>query len=497
MGKKYVFSIIVFLLVIPVLGADSYTDVTVSEAKTMIDSNPSLVILDVRTQSEYDEGHIRNAKLIPHTELVGRLNELNEADAILVYCRTGVRSSIASQILVDNGFSNVYNMLEGITAWISEGYPIYVKYSSIQEALNNANEGNTIFVSSGVYYEDIVVNKSVSLVGENKYNTIIDGNGTQIIEIRENDTTLAGFTVRNGSTGILLYYSSNSNISNNIIANISMYGISFSDSNNNTVSDNLLLNISQYGLLLSNSRNNLICRNQINQTAGILDESGGNTYIENTIFAHRITYEGPTYEIPMNIWSSNNIIQGNVILNGSRVIISGSKNNVSYNVIMNNEMDGIFIDGESNTIIGNNLTSNENGISLFYSNDNTIVDNNIVNCKQHGMWIYSSFNNIIYNNNLVNNGKQVDVQGSVNSWDDGLGAGNYWSDYEEKYPYATEIDESGIWNTPYVVDANNIDRYPLVIQFIIPEFPSLLILPLFMIATLLAVIAYRRKCSPK
>lgn len=106
--------------------AEGYNDVTVSEARSMIDSNPSLVVLDVRTQSEYDSGHIRNAKLIPVTELEQRLDDLSKTDEILVYCRSGVRSQTASQILVDNGFLHVYNMLGGISAWISEGCP-YVK----------------------------------------------------------------------------------------------------------------------------------------------------------------------------------------------------------------------------------------------------------------------------------------------------------------------------------------------------------------------------------
>jgi len=58
-----------------VASATSYTGVTVSTVNTMIEFNPSLVVLDVRTQSEYDSGYIRNAKLIPTLELGGRLDE--------------------------------------------------------------------------------------------------------------------------------------------------------------------------------------------------------------------------------------------------------------------------------------------------------------------------------------------------------------------------------------------------------------------------------------
>lgn len=87
----------------------------------------------------------------------------------------GGRSSTASQFLAGNGFLYVCNMLGGMPAWINEGYPVHVKYFSIQEAINNADHGDTIFVSSGTCYENVVVNKTVSLIGEDVSSTIING----------------------------------------------------------------------------------------------------------------------------------------------------------------------------------------------------------------------------------------------------------------------------------------------------------------------------------
>jgi len=107
----------------------SYVDVNVSVAKQMIESDPNLTILDVRTQSEYESGHIQNATLIPVTELAGRLGELDKNKEILVYCASGGRSATSSQTLVDNGFSKVYNMLGGITAWKSAGYWIEIVHN--------------------------------------------------------------------------------------------------------------------------------------------------------------------------------------------------------------------------------------------------------------------------------------------------------------------------------------------------------------------------------
>lgn len=104
--------------------SDNYGDVTVNEAWSLIQSKPGLVILDVRTQSEYDEAHIEGAILIPVQELPDRLDELSKNDEILVYCRTGNRSSTAVGIMEDDGFSKIYHMNQGISVWLSEGLPV-------------------------------------------------------------------------------------------------------------------------------------------------------------------------------------------------------------------------------------------------------------------------------------------------------------------------------------------------------------------------------------
>jgi len=200
------------------LTSNGYADVNVSEAKQMIESNLDLVILDVRTVEEYNEGHIEDAILIPVSELEGRIDELDEGKETLVYCRSGVRSVTASQILVDNGFSSVYNMLGGITAWRDAACPVYVKYPSIQEAINNVQEGDTIYVSSGIYYENVVVDKTVSIVGENRSNTVIDGSGAGTgISVTADHVTVEDFGVQNCEIGIKV--ESNDNIiSSNLVS---------------------------------------------------------------------------------------------------------------------------------------------------------------------------------------------------------------------------------------------------------------------------------------
>jgi rhodanese-related sulfurtransferase len=100
----------------------SYRDVSVEEAKKLIDDGA--FVLDVRTIDEYNSGHIEGAVLIPYTELEERISEVPRDRVIVVYCRSGRRSEIASKILQEKGFTQVNNMLGGINAWKAAGYPI-------------------------------------------------------------------------------------------------------------------------------------------------------------------------------------------------------------------------------------------------------------------------------------------------------------------------------------------------------------------------------------
>lgn len=103
----------------------SYQEFTALEAHTFIDEhNP--FILDVRTPREYAAGHLRNAVLVPVQELQSRVQELSKEknNQILVYCHSGNRSTVASKILIDNGFMRIYNMRPGIRGWNQSGYPV-------------------------------------------------------------------------------------------------------------------------------------------------------------------------------------------------------------------------------------------------------------------------------------------------------------------------------------------------------------------------------------
>jgi len=96
-----------------------YKDVSSEEAKQLMENTEDLVVLDVRTEGEYNEGHLKNAINISHELVEERLSEIEQYKntAILVYCRTGRRSGIVLDILKKNDFNIVYHMHEGISQW--------------------------------------------------------------------------------------------------------------------------------------------------------------------------------------------------------------------------------------------------------------------------------------------------------------------------------------------------------------------------------------------
>jgi len=95
-----------------------YVNITAEEAKRIMDSEEGYIILDVRTQEEYDEGHIPGATQISHEEITEKAEDIltDKDQLILVYCRSGRRSKIAAEALVELGYTNIKEF-GGIIDW--------------------------------------------------------------------------------------------------------------------------------------------------------------------------------------------------------------------------------------------------------------------------------------------------------------------------------------------------------------------------------------------
>ena len=135
----------------------------------------------------------------------------------------------------------------------------------------------------------------------------------------------------------------------------------------------------------------------------------------------------------------------------------------------------IVVSGSKNIIVGNILENFSEGMQLAQPSNSTVAGNNLINNAEGLDLIDGTANNLIYLNNFVNDSSPAVLDGlgqSFNSWDNGT-QGNYWSDYSTIYPNATELGNSGIGNTPYVLvdyegssssklDTLNTDYYPLL-----------------------------------
>jgi len=326
-----------------------------------------------------------------------------------------------------------------------------LNYTTIQEAINAPETlgGHTILVDSRTYYEHLTIDKSISLIGENKFNTIIDGSGTGIIvSVTAKNVSLSNLTLRRAgfqppiAGAILVSETTNSVIEDVVIVDNDPCGITLFNSTNSKVSRSEFFN-NTWAVLLVNSNENMIVDNVISKNS------------------YGIALGGPE-------GSSNNLLADNLISNNvyHGIDIFGFDNKVSSNRISNND-NGVLLDMASgNLIVSNNLSNNSQfGVYLIRGSEGNTINGNTVQFNHVGVFVKDySRNNALHCNNFINNTKQVYLfESSVNTWDNGYpSGGNYWSDYEERYPKAKELDGSGIWDIPYVIDEDNKDNYPLM-----------------------------------
>ncbi|UCE36287.1 MAG: right-handed parallel beta-helix repeat-containing protein, partial [Thermoplasmata archaeon] len=277
----------------------------------------------------------------------------------------------------------------------SIGATIYVPtdYPTIQEAINAAKDGDTVYVYSGTYYENVVMNKTINLTGENQDTTIIDGgNMGNVINVVADWVNITEFTLIGTSpmtrTGIKLDNVQNCRVMNNNMSSNS-WGIDLDDSSNNIVLGN---NISTYcGINLWLSNNNNITNNKVtplNSRWGIhVGRSSNNTIIGNNIAPGGILIGG----LQLSHFNSHNIPTSNIV-NGKPLYYY--KNCSGFNI------DGIPIGQlilvNCSDINAKNLHINKTtyGINVAYSMNINITDNNVSGCYYGIICWYSSGINI-------------------------------------------------------------------------------------------------------
>jgi parallel beta-helix repeat protein len=278
-------------------------------------------------------------------------------------------------------------------------------YSTIQDAVSNTSEGDTVFVYSGTYYEYIFIDKTINLIGEDKNTTIIDGTdvNNNLVYIFADWVNISSFTIQNavsGADGILIFTNYNI-VTNNIISNLDKGLYIQNNRFNNTISGNIIIDCVRGIELARGTNNNTITFNKIlSNGEGVYSwDSEYNTFTDNNISDNNCGIR--LYEYCNNIKILNNFISNKnygISLDDSNAVI------IDNNITDNNY--GIFMDSDStfNVIKGNTISNNVDGIYQddYTNGNNTITENNITSNTQNGINIISP-GNTVTNNNLSNN----------------------------------------------------------------------------------------------
>jgi nitrous oxidase accessory protein len=339
-------------------------------------------------------------------------------------------------------------------------------YATISLAIENALDGDTVFVKRGTYHEEeININKSISLIGEGINETILSLNPPLVetwifynllwvpdtaITINANDVKLQGFTINLPDDNY------------GFVSGIYAVGdrISFAD--------NKVANRSVY---LSGSILNVTC----NSIQGTLEVTGSNITVANNTIKYNLKVQGT-----FNLVSTNEIGSGyywsGIHLDGSFNCVVGnsfssmSTEHSNFNVIVGNSFVNLDMrkygeGGCNNTIISKNRVTGNGGINdgiwLYDGENNTISANSICNCE-NALTLGTSYStasarsNSIYLNNFINSTNHfVSLSGSdhtVNHFDNGV-KGNYYDDYQ-----GNDANWDGVGDSPYTIQETRWDE---------------------------------------
>ena len=384
-------------------------------------------------------------------------------------------------------------------------------YLTIQAAVDATISGcgDTIKVAAGTYYENVTIEKdSLTLMGKNK-RTIINGE----VHVYSNNVNVSGFTIQNGFSGISIYSHGNKIINNTITNNEN--GLELFYSSGNTIMNNDVISNAHTGIRLVDSHYNILRDNNMTDNTfnfeAEINRLGGHSFYSfiNDIDASNTVDGKPVYywvnqsnrQVPADAgyvalvnstritvkdldlakngqgvllaWTSESIIE-NVTASNNRdgIVLEHSDNNTVRNVTLaSNKETGIYlVESNSNSVIGNIITDNRDGLFLAGSVGTMIAGNTIHRSIDYGISLILFSGNVIYHNNFIDNAKHVESYVSTNTWDDGYpSGGNYWSDYtgvdELSGSHQNVTGSDGIGDTPYVIDAESTDCYPLMGMF--------------------------------
>jgi nitrous oxidase accessory protein NosD len=320
-------------------------------------------------------------------------------------------------------------------------------YLTVKEAILNSSNGDVIYVKAGIYRENLIIDKSIELIGQDSKTTQINGIYYSLeqdtILVAADNVTVSGFTIVGSGTSVgirvermgLSHQPKGCRVIGNTITNAStgihLYGTSNPTTGKRYPSDTLI------------AENNITK----NSNYGIYCTTSNTTISKNIIEENE--WEGIIIDECVNVTVKENIIKGN-----SRGLLL--------------RWWGPF------SISGNNISEMNTGIVFGeYCNNASISENNIflneigIHLEDVGNADLIGSGNVVYRNNLYENDRQVVVSPNCDfvSWDKGQ-EGNYWDTYIGEDP-----DGNGIGKTPFLIDADIKDNYPQMRLVNFSDFP--------------------------
>jgi len=380
----------------------------------------------------------------------------------------------------------------------SDGYPVHnlntgLNYTTIQEAINSSEtlSGHTILVDAGIYDEFVYITKCLTLIGENKSTTIVNGH----IFVWANYSRVTQFTVQNG--GIQVEDSHESTLSSNILKN-NYIGIAIYDSSGNILKNNAMSN-NTYNFdinswyssdffqdidssntidekpmsYLVNQHNQqvpydagyvaLVNSTEIEVKSLNLKNNGMGVLLVNCT---RCTVENVTSNDMDGIdmrFSSSNTLTNNTFTSSNYgfFMMNSDGNSIVHNRIHTDQGDGFWLQNSKCNILGYNIFSGFvgdgffDGIWLSDGSNFNVITGNTVSSYYNAVSLLGSCNNTVYRNNFLVSHNQV----CSNNFLDRDGEGNYYSTY-----VGVDSNKNGIGDSPYIV-YESIDHYPLMGTF--------------------------------
>ncbi len=341
-------------------------------------------------------------------------------------------------------------------------------YPTITAAIGNATDGDTILVRKGTYEgpkdQTLVINKTLSLLGEKASSTIIKlhplwseaffmgqsigWNYAPPMQILANDVMISGFTLASDGGQISAYGAKIQIIGNIITTKLRLSGW------NLTFAQNTLSKLLECaGDYCSVAENNVV--------GGYIGCYGSHC----TIFANNVTGAPVNYGISVGGEATSNMVYANTVKDGGGIGLGSTGNTVAKNVIINCSAGVGLLWGGSNIVCANTIMEN-NGTGLLNvgdAHDNTFYANYVAN-NLCGARIESNGVTTLYCNNFVDNTQQVNTNSQSAGYFDNQSMGNYWSDYT-----GNDTNGDGIGNSPYIIDAYRQDNYPLMAPFDVPS----------------------------